>query len=301
MMVGERAEPKRRPRVFLRRDQLQSMEQVVCAESGSPRPFSPESTFWRENREVLLGLSGARALMMELAHPLVAAAVAQHSNFRTHPLGRIYRTMRVMADLTFGHSGAAREAARHVNRCHRPVIGALGEQVGPFAADTRYAANDPALKLWVLATLIDSSLLTYDLFVSPLSREEKESYYRDSHGLARLLGIPASLMPASYAAFTAYMSAMLGGEAITAGETARQLVKALFGPGLLGRVALVSSFVSIGLLPERLRREYQFSWDQRRERRLRRLAAFSRRIRPLLPSLLCVSPKALWVEHGLSR
>jgi uncharacterized protein (DUF2236 family) len=261
--------------------------------------FSPEDYFWRVNRELLVNLAGSRALMMELAHPLIAAGVADHSNFRRRPLGRLYRTARAMTDITFGTTNAVHRAARHINHCHQHVHGILAKDAAPFPGGTKYHANDPALKLWVLATLVDSVPLVYDLFVRPLSPVEREGYYQDSRLLAPLFGIPGDMMPASYSGFTSYMEEMLNSELIAVGNTARELVKALFAGPVIGTLTLAASVVGIGLLPERLRRAYNFSWDDRRDRVLRGVAGWSRRVRPLVPSLICISPRA-WIAERLS-
>jgi uncharacterized protein (DUF2236 family) len=264
------------------------------------RLFSPQSIFWRVNREGLTALAGPRALLLELAHPLVAEGVARHSDFQRNPLGRLYRTMRAMTDITFGSTDDARRAAQHIQRCHQPVHGFLQSETHSLPFGARYAANDPLLKLWVLATLVDSSLLVYDQFVAPLSLDEKQAYYEDSRRLGQLLDIPSQMMPATYADFLAYMDAMLKSELIKVSDTARTIMRALFAPPLFGFIARRMSFVSIGLLPPHIREAYTFPWDARRETRLHRLAELSRRIRPWLPSIVCVNPGALWAEQRLS-
>jgi uncharacterized protein (DUF2236 family) len=261
--------------------------------------FSPQSSFWRVNRELLVILSGARAVMMELAHPLVAAGVANHSNFRRDSLGRLYRTLRMMINANFGSPETAHQAVNGVYRCHSHVKGTLPEGVGPFPAETGYCANDPHLKMWVLATLIDSTLLAHDLFVKPLTWAEKEAYYRDGQLLGHLLGIPARVIPATYHDFTAYVETMVNSDALTVSDTAREVAAALFAPPL-GPALRIASFVGIGLLPARLRSEFNFSWDEKKEKRLRRLAAWSRKIRPLLPTILCVQPEALIAEWRMN-
>src|SRR5688500_14670677 len=119
----------------------------------SDRYFSPDSIFWRVNREGLMVLSGPRALLLELAHPLVAAGVAEHSDFRRNPWGRLFRTVGVMTALNFKPYRQARSAAQHTRKCHTRVQGRLTEDVGPYLAGTPYRADDPFLQLWVLATL----------------------------------------------------------------------------------------------------------------------------------------------------
>jgi uncharacterized protein (DUF2236 family) len=117
--------------------------------------------------------------------------------------------------------------------------------------------------MWVLATLIDSILLVHDLFVRPLSPAEKAAYYRDSQLLGRLLGIPAHVMPATYSAFTTYVEEMLSSDTLTVGDTARQVAAAIFAPPL-GPILHLASFAGIGLLPDRLRADFNFSWDEKR-------------------------------------
>ncbi len=258
--------------------------------------FSPTSTFWRVNREGLLVLAGPRALLLELAHPLVAAGVADHSDFRRDPFGRLYRTLRLMTDLNFGSPHAARRASARVNGCHHRVRGRLTEEVGPYLAGTCYRADDPLLKLWVLATLIDSTLLLHDYCLRPLALAEKQAYYADSHVLAHAVGIPWEMMPPTYADFLNYMDSMLDSDLLTVGPAAREVVAALLTPLPFGPLVRAASFVSIGLLPERLRTAYGFEWGERHERRLRQFAALTRRVRPWLPDVLCAHPQAVREE-----
>jgi len=254
--------------------------------------FSPSSVFWRVNRELASGLAGPRAVLMQIAHPLVAAGVAEHSRFRKHRLARLYRTSMAAAAITFGSREFALRAIRSVNQKHQRVHGELKTREGVFPAGTRYDANDPELKLWVLNTIVDSTLLVYDLFVSPLSDDEREQYYRDSLLLARLFAIPECMTPPTYAEFRSYMSGMLVGNVITAADTAREISGALFSPSVEGTLLFLGSAIGIGLLPERLRREFGFTWNERREFWLYRTAAASRRVRGRVPSILCSSPMA---------
>jgi len=139
----------------------------------------------------------------------------------------------------------------------------------------------------------------YDLLVAPLTSAERQAYYCDSQRLARLLGIPPDLTPPEYDDFCNYMDAMLNSDALTVGEPARAVARALFSPPVTGRLAQTASFVGIGLLPERLREAYGLWWDADQEGRLRKLAAFTRRVRPLLPNTLCVHPGAARAERRL--
>lgn len=263
--------------------------------------FSSASPFWRINREWLTTLSGARAVFLEIAHPLVAAGVAEHSNYQQEPFGRLFRTLGTMTDLAYNSPRAAHTAVRHYHHCHSAVKGVLKEAVGPFPAGTEYDARDPLLRLWVLATLIDSALLTHELFVRPISPAEKASYYADFQKLGSYLGLSPALTPATYPDFQDYMQAMLHSDLLTVSDKARDIARALYAPPVVGRVVRGLSFVGIGLLPAHIRAAFGFSWSETHERWLHKLAAFSRRARPLLPSLLMVHPTVLLAEWRSKR
>ena len=136
--------------------------------------FGPTSVTWRVNREAVLLLGGGRALLMQIAHPLVAAGVADHSDFRSDPLGRLRRTLEAMLTITFGTVEEAKRTLRSVNGIHAKVCGTLEEATGGFAAGSRYQARDPRLLLWVHATLVDTSIVVYRRYVGDLSDEEWE-------------------------------------------------------------------------------------------------------------------------------
>ena len=265
---------------------------IPSTQSSRRYYFTPNTVFWRVNSEAVVSLAGARALMLELAHPLVAAGVANHSDFRGDPFGRLFRTMKTMASIMFTDTESAAQAIRHFNGCHTKVKGKLTETVGPYSAGAHYHATDPLLKLWVLATLYDSCLLVYDQFVEPLSAEDRENYYRDGLVLGELLGILRDMMPSTYVGFAAYVDAMIHSDTLAVGEAAREVATALFAPPLFGPFVRLGSFVGLGLLPAHIRSEFGFGWDEAKERWLRRLASWHRRVRPLIPDVILVNPQA---------
>src|SRR5262245_13186811 len=171
--------------------------------------FLPSSMFWKVNRELASGLAGPRAVLMQIAHPLIAAGVAEHSRFREHRFARLYRTSLAAAAITFGSREFALRAIDAINQRHKRVHGHLRTQAGAFPAGTRYDANDPELKLWVLSTITDSTLLIYDRFVSPLSDDQREEYYSDSIVVAKLFDIPDHLIPSTFLDLRSYMNGML--------------------------------------------------------------------------------------------
>jgi len=259
--------------------------------------YTPDDTLWQVNREVLLILTGARAVLLEVAHPLIAAGVAQHSDYRRRPLKRLFRTVRAMQLLSFGTLEEAKKAAKGVHMAHRPVQGVLENGVGPLPEGTPYDARDPELGLWVFATVIDSILVGYDLLIRPLSDAEKAAYYEDSKRMGHLLGVPPKTMPSTYADFRAYMDRMIRSDVLTVGDLGRDVANGLFAHPLVGPLARVGAFYGIGTLPDHLREAFGFRWGDRQSHWLERIGRFSRWLRPYLPDLLVVHPQAWWKER----
>jgi len=260
--------------------------------------FSPQSAVWRVDREMALLLGGGRALLMQLAHPKIAAAVADHSSFREDPLGRLYRTMNRMWSIVFDEIDQARTSLEQVKEVHRKVYGTMkpGDILPPGSP---YSALEPDLLFWVHATLVDSAPLTYDLFVRPLSLRERAEYYDETKRLARLFEVPEERIPISLEAFEAYMNAKLSGGEIAVGATALALAPEILRPRplLLRTGSPLFSLITAGLLPGSLREAYGLPWDNKRERRLMLLAALVRRLLPWVPATLRVVPQARAAER----
>lgn len=234
---------------------------------------------------------------MQLAHPAVASGVADHSHFRQEPLRRLWRTMDTMWSVVFGDPRESGEAIRRVDEIHQRVHGNLRDS-GPMKT---YDARNPHLLLWVHATLVDSALVAYDLFVRPLSSDEKNRYYGDIKLFGRLFGIPEAMMPPSLEAFHAYMDGMIGGEEIAVGETARGLAKDILRPRpwLLRAGGPLQALVTAGLLPRPLREAYGLEWSSLREKSLLRIAGGIRRLLPFVPKILRVVPHARRAEKRI--
>lgn len=265
--------------------------------------FSPEGgeaaqITWRVHREIVLLAGWGRAILLQLAHPLVAQGVADHSGFaedRWGRVGRLRRTVKAMLALTFGASEESAAAAEAINRIHDHVHGRLVEATAGFAAGARYSAHDPALLAWVHATLVDTFLLTYERFVAPLTPAERDRYCREAGAAAPLLGIPPHALPGTTAALADYMERMLAGGEIVVTDTARSLAREVLSLGLPwpGRpLAGLARLLAVGLLPQPIREAYGFEWTRGQERMLRGLAAATRHTLPLLPPILRCWPAA---------
>ena len=263
------------------------------------RFFTPANSIWRVDRELALLLAGGRALLMQLAHPKVAAGVAQHSRFQEDPLGRLYRTMNRMWTIVFAPESEARGALRQLAAVHKRVQGEVAADEPAHAGDA-YDAADQELLLWVHATLIDSAMVAYDRFVAPLTVTERREYYEDSKKLALLLGIQERNLPASLAAFEHYMRDIVAGSSIAVGPTARSLATQVLypRPWFLKPGAPVFRLATAGLLPEKLRQGYGLSWNRRREKRLALTAGAIRGFLPLVPSTLRIVPHARRAERA---
>ncbi|HLJ07244.1 MAG TPA: oxygenase MpaB family protein, partial [Acidimicrobiia bacterium] len=107
-------------------------------------------------REGALLAGGARAILLQVAHPGVARGVAEHSDFATRPLDRLRATLGYVYGVTFGTPEESRAVAAMVTEAHRAVAGA------------GYRASDPELQLWVAATLYDTAVLIYERLLGPL-------------------------------------------------------------------------------------------------------------------------------------
>lgn len=247
---------------------------------GIVRPglFADDSIIRRVNRENVLLLGGGRALLMQLAHPKVAAGVDEHSDFRVRPMYRLRRTVRLTMAIVFGDKDTALAAARNVNRVHAHVTG------------RDYRALDPDLLLWVHATLVDSAVVTYETFVHPLSAGQREEFYQQMNVAAELLGVPRSTFPATFDDFRTYVDAMIASE-VQVGRTALELSRLVVRPRVLrlpGAVFVPFELITTGLLPAQLREQYGLAWGRRHEQVFRLLTR-------ALPRLVAVTPPVLRV------
>ena len=170
--------------------------------------YGPGSATWKIASEAAITLGGTRAVLMQIAHPLVAAGVFEHSSYMTDPFGRADHTFVLGQMLTFGSDSTAHDAARTINRLHTHVHGTLPGQAGDYRSGAPYKARDPQLLLWVHATLIDTILYIYPLLIGPLSKQEQEQYYQESKTLARLLGLSSQDMPETVHDLRQYIDAV---------------------------------------------------------------------------------------------
>jgi uncharacterized protein (DUF2236 family) len=234
--------------------------------------FGPGSVTWRINREQALLLGGGCALLEQLAHPLVAAGVSDHSDFRSDPLKRLRRTLDATLAIVFGTTEEAHRAAAGIRAVHSRVQGILPEDTGRFDAGTPYSAEEPSLLAWVNATLFDTSVRTYELLFGALPKDDLDRYYDESREVAGIIGVPDADMPATIEGFRDWWSKMLRGGDVAIGAQGRELAEAVLTP----RIRFVPrpvfaplTLFTVGLLPEPLRERYGFRWSPAKERAFR--------------------------------
>ena len=262
--------------------------------------YGPASEAWTLNREAMLLLgAGPRALLLQLAHPQVAAGVADHSDFRADPWARLDGTLRSYLRIVYGTATAARDEIRRLNVLHRTITGPT------------YRARDPELSLWVHATLVDSTIVVADRWLEPLSRDRRARYYAETRPIGRAFGIPDELLPADLEAFERYVADAIGpGGPVRVGAVARDLAEVVLqpplgpvAPALAGLPAWSYAWTlwpAVGLLPDAVRQGYGLRWGLLERAVSTWLVAGWRAWRPILPAGFRQMPQALAADRRIS-
>ncbi|HEY8142008.1 MAG TPA: oxygenase MpaB family protein [Kofleriaceae bacterium] len=270
------------------RDQLEAGLVRARARAGSSDPragiHGPGSLTWELNREAVNFVGGGRAILLQLAHPFVAHAVAQHSNTLSDARGRFERTFAGVFAMSFGDLDQAFRAARRVHAIHSRIHGTIDEDVGAYRRGTPYQALDPRALFWVHATLVDSVLVVREQVFGPLDAYRTEAYYQESKRFACLFGIPDELIPPDYAAFRAYFQDMVESDRLAVGRPAREIGSFVLAAPLKAFRPAMEWYrvLTAGMLPEPIRRGYGFRFG-RLDRAL--YAASLRALRPAIRAL----------------
>jgi uncharacterized protein (DUF2236 family) len=258
---------------------------------------SPGGITWTIAGECIAVLAWPRAILMQLAHPLVAAGVAQHSGFRDSPFApfaRLRSTVRAMRQLTFGSDDEAAEATRRILNIHNTVKGQLRDGAGAYAGGTPYSAHDPALLLWVHATLLDSHVRILAPILRSFTAAECDRYCRETAPFAELLGARPDDVPRTWQQLQDFMAAEIDSGRVAVGADARALAPAILRPSLshfAWPLPHASELVTVGSLPATIRDGYGFAWNATRERRQQRVLATLRQLRGLSPDLIARWPE----------
>jgi uncharacterized protein (DUF2236 family) len=262
----------------------------VSEDGGQRGYFSAESAVWRIARESILMLGGGYALLMQAAHPLVAAGVVAHSSFKESPWRRLAGTMSAVYTVVYGTRAEADRVAANVRAIHAGVQGSIPEHRGLYPAGTRYAAHEPRLLLWVHGTLVDTALVMHETFVRPLGEEQRKAFYEDMKVVAQLFGTPPSVIPSTFSDFQAYQRERLASGEIVVTDAAREVAETVLHPPVTValRPALEAlGLLTAGLLPASLREQYDLPWDRARAALFAASArALRRAVLPVLPDIV---------------
>jgi uncharacterized protein (DUF2236 family) len=248
--------------------------------------IGPAGPVWRIVREKAILAGGPAALLLQVAHPLVAAGVVNHSDFESDPLGRLRRTLDSLLTVVFGDGRQAETAVAVVAAVHRPVRG-----VSPAGA--AYRADDPGLALWVWATLVLAALGTFEAFVGLVADDEKAVFYEDYKVVGRMFGVTVDVIPPTYADFVAYVRRMED-EVLAVGDDARLIARGIFeatvaGPTWWSRPTM--QVAAAALLPPGVRRGYDLPWGRGRR------AAYGVVRRLVRPALMVLPGRARYWQH----
>lgn len=251
--------------------------------SSSPPMFPRGATVKRVNQEPAIMFGSGRALLLQLAHPHVAAGVDEHSDFQRNPFTRLLGTLEAVYAVVYGTQADAAGVGRRIRWVH------------DFVSGPAYQANDPQNLLWVHATLADSALASYERVVGPLSPEERETYYQEMTVVAEAFGCPRSAQPATFVEHQAHWDEQVRTIEVT--DVARRLAADILEPTLpfnlhipLWPVVAIFRLVTVGTLPEPIRERYGFTWSSTQQRRLDRLFAVAAASTRVVPRPLRIAP-----------
>jgi uncharacterized protein (DUF2236 family) len=271
---------------LLSEEDLESSLATVCAAAAGSIEgiFGPTSLTWRIDREAAVFLGAGRALLLQLAHPWVAAAIAEHSRTLADPIGRFHQTFNTVFTMVFGTLDQALAAARRLHRRHAAVTGILPSTAGRFAAGSQYRANEISALRWVHATLVESAVLTHDLVLPALTDSDREKYWDEARLFAALFGIRSADLPLNWAAFVAYNEAMSRSDILTVSPAARKIAEQILSGGATKlRPPKWYLALTAHLLPEQLRGEFGLVFGETEKRSMNLALAQIRRVYPRLP------------------
>ena len=217
--------------------------------------FGPGSVTWHLTTDLSSPIGGLRALMVQALHPLAMAGVDQHSDWRSDPVGRLAATSSYLTIVSVGDRATAERVSERVRRVHEHVRGVDTVTGQP------YAAGDPALLLWVHAAFVDSNIAAAQLFGSPLMAADADRYVAEMVAAAKLVGVPADMVPASVAGLERYVESVR--PILRATPAARESMAYLLDPpGLDPDVAEIWQDIRAGTiasLPDWARDMYGYS------------------------------------------
>lgn len=165
---------------------------------------------WEVSRVPFLGLFAQTELYLQLAHPAGAQGVFDHSHrLQEDPIRRFQSTFDFIWRMTYGTAAEAEKLSITLNRIHSHITGDMKDTLGEYNEGERYSANDPRALLWIHVTHWYAVLRTYEVFIRPLSLEEKNQFIKDTTKFGMMLGLERKMLPPDWASFKAYFDSMV--------------------------------------------------------------------------------------------
>jgi uncharacterized protein (DUF2236 family) len=252
----------------------------VTTARGDLGYFGPSSVSWQVHREVTVLFGGARAVLMQAAHPLVIAGARETGFYERNPWKRLQRTLILTYTITFGTKAQAHAAADRINEVHARIKG-VDEVTGK-----PYDALDPHLLLWVHACLVDSALLFEELTVGKLNAAGRERFHQEQMLAAELVKIPREIIPATVPELRAYMRDVIERGDLLVTDSARSVADLFFDPPAEAEWRPVLKGVSrlaFATLPLELREGFGIRLGAGKKAALHATFGATRLLRPLLP------------------
>ena len=261
--------------------------------------FGPDSLSWQVHREVTVLFGGARAVLMQAAHPLVIAGARETGFYERNPWRRLQRTLMLTYTITFGSKAQADAAAERINDVHARVNG-----IDPVTG-LRYDGLDPELLLYVHACLVESALLFEALTVGRLDDRGRQRFHEEQMLAAEMVRIPHELIPPTVPELRAYLRDVCRSGILRPTEAALRVAGLFHDPPPEAEWRPVLKGVSrlaFGTLPPELRRVYGVEVGPARRRAMRATFAATRVLRPLLPHRYrFIAPYQEWLRGPPSR
>jgi len=242
--------------------------------------FGPDSVSWQVHREVTVLFGGARAVLMQAAHPLVIAGARETGFYERNPWRRLQRTLMLTYTITFGSREQADAAAERINDVHARVKG-----TDPVTG-LPYDGLDPDLLLYVHACLVESALLFEALTVGRLDDRGRQRFHEEQMLAAEMVRIPRERIPPTVAELRAYLGDVYRSGIIRSTDAALRVAALFHDPPREAEWRPVLKGVSrlaFGTLPPELRRVYGVEVGPTRRQAMRATFAATRLLRPLLP------------------
>lgn len=218
--------------------------------------FGPESMTWLIYREPTIILGSMRALLLQIAHPYIAKGVAMYSNFEKDTIGRAHRTFLSMVRIWFGDISTANNSARRLHNIHSMIRGQMVWETEDETIVNPFCANDPDLLYWVLATLIDTSLVLFEKTVRKLTSKEREQFYEESKITAQLMGIPLSEYPENLYQFYIRYNKVLNDNTLQLLNEGTKIKTALFKTPY--PIRRINEILAEGFFPEPVKKIFGF-------------------------------------------